>query len=196
LHIAHVSKKESVELIRSAKAENSFKITAEAAPHHIALSSRDVLDADTFGKVAPPLRSEDDRTAIISALKDGTIDIIATDHAPHSAADKKNGAPGFTGLETAFSVVNTVLKNNFSIRQIVSLFSSKPAEVLGLKDRGKIKKGFRADITILDDSANRIVGSNFYSRSKNSPYIGKSYSGDVIMTMCNGKIVYDGKKYV
>jgi dihydroorotase len=197
LHIAHVSKKESAALIRSAKTKNSgaFKITAEAAPHHIALSSVDAenLGADTFGKVAPPLRSEEDRIAIINALKDGTIDVIATDHAPHTNADKENGSPGFTGLESAFSVVNTVLNKDFSMQQIISMLSSKPAEILGLKDRGKIKKGFRADITILDDQIKRKINSNFFSRSKNSPYTGKTYIGDIIMTMSNGKIVYECK---
>jgi dihydroorotase len=193
LHIAHVSTKVSVELTRKHK-KNQY-LTAEAAPHHIALTERDAdkAGANTFGKVAPPLRGEADRLALIEALRDGVIDVIATDHAPHALTDKQNGAPGFSGLETAFAVCNTVLikENHFSPQKLFSLLSAAPARILGLSGRGFIAKGNHADIVILDTESEITVDSGaFASRGKNTLFTGRKLSGYVILTLREGKIAY------
>jgi len=205
VHIAHISKSDTVMMFRAAKdmarngrrkgAPAGILLSGEATPHHIALTSEDAEKAgrDTFGNVAPPLGSEDDRLAIIQALLDGTIDAIATDHAPHTSADKEDGAPGFTGLETAFSVVHTALccRHKFPLSRISALMSARPAEILGLKDRGCIQRMYNADITILDlDKKFKLSTENFYSRSKNSLFPGRELTGKVVLTMCNGKITY------
>jgi dihydroorotase len=193
LHIAHVSTKGSVELIREHK--KNLSLTAEATPHHIALTKRDAdkAGANTFGKVAPPLRGETDRLALIEALRDGVIDVIATDHAPHAPADKQNGAPGFSGLETAFAVCNTVLvkENHFLPQKLFSLLSAAPARILGLSGRGFIAKGNHADIVILDTESEIIVDSAaFASRGKNTLFTRRKLSGSVILTLRGGKITY------
>ncbi|GHV19701.1 dihydroorotase [Spirochaetia bacterium] len=201
LHIAHVSTKKAAGIVRREKAgikargADDLSLTAEATPHHISLNDRlaKKLGAETNGKVAPPLRAGRDRTAIIEALKDGTIDVIATDHAPHTTFDKENGSPGFTGLETSFAVCNKVLagENNFSLKQLSALMSANPARILGLNDRGKIAKGMRADITIIDLEKTWTVDSyNFKSRGKNTPYNGMLLTGKVLRTISDGKIVY------
>ena len=198
LHIAHVSTAAACNAIRTAKqrmAEHNFVLTAEATPHHIALTSSDAqtLGADTNGKVAPPLASEDDRRAVIEALRDGVIDAIATDHAPHTAADKAAGSPGFTGFETAFSVLNTILVNRecFSLTTLSRLLSETPAQLLALDDRGRILKNYRADLTVVDITKQTVIKDDFFSRGKNSPFLGKALTGEIVMTLANGVIVYE-----
>jgi dihydroorotase len=193
MHIAHVSTKGSVDLMR--KHKKKLSLTAEATPHHIALTELDAdkAGANTFGKVAPPLRSEADRLALIEALRDGVIDVIATDHAPHAPADKQNGAPGFSGLETAFAVCNTVLvkENHFLPQKLFSLLSAVPARILGLSGRGFIAKGNHADIVILDTESEITVDSAaFASRGKNTLFTERKLSGSVILTLRGGKITY------
>jgi dihydroorotase len=202
LHIAHISTKRTADIMsRQKKASAPLAprtvqtLTAEATPHHIALTERDADKAgvETFGKVAPPLRGETDRLALIEALRDGVIDVIATDHAPHAPADKQGGAPGFSGLETAFAVCNTILvkKNDFSPQKLFSLLSATPARILGLSGRGFIAKGNYADIVILDTEKEIIVDSGkFASRGKNTLFNGWKLSGSVLLTLCDGKIVH------
>jgi len=205
VHITHVSKADTVLMLRVARdmagrakrkdGGRAFVPTAEAAPHHIALTCDDAERAGrgTFGNVAPPLGTEEDRLAVIGALRDGTIDVIATDHAPHTADDKEDGAPGFTGLETAFPVVHTVLcgQHNFPLRQVSALMSARPAGILGLKDRGYVRRMYNADLTVLDiEKKYRLTTENFCSRSKNSLFPGRELTGKVVFTMCNGKITY------
>jgi dihydroorotase len=204
MHIAHVSTQKAAALLRRNKAAarvgKNTALSAEATPHHIALTEldadafgTDAFGADTFGKVAPPLRGESDRLAVIEALRDGTIDAIATDHAPHTFEDKRGGAPGFSGLETAFPVCNTVLvkQNGFSLKKLFSLLSAEPARILGLKGAGAVVKGVNADIVILDTETEITIDSKkIASRGKNTLFTGKKFSGSVILTMHDGKIVY------
>jgi dihydroorotase len=195
IHIAHVSLAESCDILRETKRSMSgINITAEVTPHHIALTKKDakILGEASHGKVAPPLGNESDRRAVIEALRDGTIDAIATDHAPHDFAGKEMGTPGFIGLETAFSVVNTVLvcQEGFSLSDISRFMSATPARILNLNDRGLIKPGFRADFCVLDVEENFTVESHFASRSKNSPFIGKKLHGKVLLTVFGGRITH------
>jgi dihydroorotase len=155
--------------------------------------------------VNPPLREEADRRAIIEALRDGTIDAIATDHAPHSASDKEKGAPGFTGLETAFSVClgELVLGRSGSggvpdLRRLSSLMSAAPARILGLGGdgplgRGRIAPGLRADLFIADpEAAGTVDPARFKSRGKNTPFAGRELWGKILLTIHGGRIVFGG----
>jgi len=203
IHIAHVSTKEAAELIRAAKKDLPAKggrvLTCEAAPHHIGAAEEDArrMGDESFGRVNPPLRSEADRQAIIAAIHDGTIDAVATDHAPHSEADKAAGSPGFSGLEAAFAVCLSHLTNemtpNQELQRLSALMSKNPARILGLKDRGKIAEGLRADLVIVDIQArHKMNPAQFKSRGKCSPFAGKELRGKILMTLNAGKIVYMG----
>ena len=199
IHIAHVSTKEAAEMIRAAK-KNPVAgciLTCEATPHHIGATEEDArrMGDESFGRVNPPLRSEADRQAIIAAIHDGTIDAIATDHAPHREADKAAGSPGFSGLETAFTVCLSRLTRemtpNQELQRLSALMSKNPARILGLKDRGKIAEGLRADLVIVDIQAhNKINPARFKSRGKCSPFADKELRGKILMTLNAGKIVY------
>jgi dihydroorotase len=196
IHLAHVSTKEAAAMTAAAKRERPGKVTAEATPHHFFLndSQADKLGRDTFGKVAPPLRSEADREAVLEAVLDGTIDAIATDHAPHTDADKEAGAPGFSGLETAFGVACTaIIKSGESdLCHLSRLMSAAPAQILGLKDRGILEIGKRADFAIVQPETHWIVDkTSFRSRGKNTPFHGMELSGIVLFTVFGGKIVYE-----
>jgi len=219
IHIAHVSTKEAADFIRITKkslsADTGFTLTCEATPHHIGATEEDArrMGDKTFGRVNPSLRSDADRQAILAALHDGTIDAIATDHAPHSDADKAAGTPGFTGLETAFAVCCSHLgtfsqeditrrhkehgdhgefeKDSFGLRRLSALMSANPARILGLQDRGRIAEGLRADIVIVDTEATwKVQPEQFKSRGKCSPFTGKELRGKVLMTLNGGKIVF------
>jgi dihydroorotase len=203
IHIAHVSTKEAAELIRTAKknppASDGFSLTCEATPHHIGATEEDArrMGDESFGRVNPPLRSEADRQAIIAAINDGTIDAIATDHAPHTEADKAAGSPGFSGLETAFAVCLSHLTHeitpNQELQRLSALMSKNPAQILGLRDRGKIAEGLRADLVIVDIQAHHKVNpAQFKSRGKCSPFADKELRGNILMTLNTGKIVYSG----
>ena len=219
IHIAHVSTAESIEIIREEKINlptgNGFNLSCEVTPHHIGVTEEDarLMGEKSFGRVNPPLSSESDRQIIISAVKDGTIDVIATDHAPHSESDKANGAPGFSGLETAFAAsitnlfpplspspsvtsVSSVVKN-IELCRLSALMSSNPARIIGLNDRGRIKVGLRADIAIVDTQAEwKVKPENFKSKGKCCPFKDKVLKGKIIMTFNAGKIVFDGGLYV
>jgi dihydroorotase len=194
VHIAHVSTGEALEAVRAAKASWAG-LSCEATPHHLALTLDDAeaLGAESRGRVNPPLRTEEDRLALIAGILDGTIDAIATDHAPHSEADKAGGAPGFTGLETAFPVCYTTLaaSGGLDLRRLSFLMSASPARILGLKDRGGIAAGLRADLTVLDTAASWIVEpALFKSRGKNSPFAGRELKGKVLLSIHGGRVVY------
>ena len=197
IHIAHVSTKESVEIIREAKRNNKteFLLTCEATPHHLALSEAcfDSSDAESFSRVNPPLRACEDRDAVLEAVLDGTIDAVATDHAPHTKADKIAGAPGFSGIETSFSVCFThLVKNkNLSLSRLSWLMSDSPARILSLHDRGRIACGLHADLVIVDtEKVRKINPDSFKSKGKNSPFKNQSLSGEILMTIHKGRVVY------
>ncbi|MFH1458964.1 MAG: dihydroorotase [Candidatus Omnitrophota bacterium] len=197
LHIAHISCAESVELVRCAK-KSGVKVTAECTPHHFSLTEDAVDDYDTNTKVNPPLRTLADIKAIIQGLKDGTIDCIATDHAPHADSEKDldyDHAPfGIIGLETAFGLgmTNLVIPGHLSLAELIEKMSYNPACILKLEHKGKIEAGFDADITIVDPETKWIVNSaNFFSKSKNSPFIGKELAGRIKATIVGGKKVFE-----
>ena len=192
----HISTARSVELIRRAKNEG-LKVTAEAAPHHFSLTDEAVKGFDTATKVAPPLRSARDVAAIKEGLKDGTIDCIATDHAPHTQEDKEldfdAAPPGLIGLETAFGLVmkELVIPGILTLPQAVDKLSAAPARIIGLTGKGVIAEGRDADIVIMDLEKEWLVRrDDFVSKSKNSPFIGWILKGCVDTTICGGKVVY------
>ncbi|MEI8012931.1 MAG: dihydroorotase [Candidatus Omnitrophota bacterium] len=196
VHFMHISAARSVELIRRAKKEG-LKVTAEAAPHHFSLTDEAVKGFDTATKVAPPLRSDLDVAAIKEGLKDGTIDCIATDHAPHTQEDKEldfdAAPPGLIGLETAFGLVmkELVIPGVLTLPQAVDKLSAAPARIIGLTGKGVIAEGRDADIVIMDLEKEWLVRrDDFASKSKNSPFIGWSLTGCVDTTICGGKVVY------
>jgi len=202
LHIAHVSTKGSVELIRRAKKEGT-SVTAEVTPHHLTLTEERIMGKasnepfDTSAKVNPPLRTKEDVQALIKGLKEGVIDAIATDHAPHTLADKNCGlelaAFGISGFETAFGcLMSLVHRGKISLAQLISKLTYEPAKVIGKNgELGTLKAGAPANITIFDPDREWIVNSrNFASKGKNTPYDGYKFKGKVMATIANGKIVY------
>jgi len=198
VHLAHMSLRRSVELIRFAKSQG-IKVTAEACPHHFTLTDDDVKSFDTNTKVNPPLRTRDDVQAIKEGIKDGTIDCIVTDHAPHTREDKEadfDHAPfGMIGLETSVGLTVTELvdKKILSWPEMVEKMSAAPARIVGLENKGVIKEGADADITIIDPQKEwEVKKEDFVSKSKNSPFIGRKFKGYVEVTIYKGKIVYDG----
>lgn len=193
VNIQHLSSGSSVDIIRHAKYLGA-NVTAEASPHHFALTETDVLKYGTNAKMNPPLRTEDDRMKIIEGLKDDTIEIIATDHAPHSKEEKEreflNAPSGIIGLETALSTGITFLvnKNHITLPKLLEKMTLNPAKLYNLES-GKIKVGAKADLVIFDDKEKWIV-DKFYSKSSNSPFLEQELQGKVKYTICNGKIVY------
>lgn len=195
VHIAHVSTRGSVELIRFAK-KRGIPITAETCPHYFILTEEAIAKYNTLAKVNPPLRSEKDRLSIIEGLRDGTIDVIATDHAPHTIDDKQRefnlAAFGINGLETAVMLTWEVLVNQekFSPEEIGRLWSATPAQILGLRG-GRIKEGAIADLTVIDPEYKWVIkDSMFYSKSKNSPFISTKGKGKAVITIVNGQVVW------
>lgn len=196
VHVAHVSNTGALAAIRAARAAGVTGLTCEATPHHLALTEADArsMGADSWGRVAPPLGTEADRAALRSAIGDGTVDAIATDHAPHRADDKLAGAPGFMGLETAFAVclAELVQTGLLTLSRLSALLSAGPARILGLHDRGLIRSGLRADLVLVDTELDWTVRQrDFRSRGANSPFIGRRCRGRVLMTLHAGRIVYD-----
>jgi len=196
VHLAHMSLKRSIDLIRAAKAEG-IKVTAEACPHHFVLTDEACASFDTSTKVNPPLRSKEDVEAIKAAIADGTIDCIVTDHAPHTNEDKEvgfDGAPfGLIGLETSLglTIKELVKPGIIDLRQMVDRMSTSPARITGLKSKGAVKEGLDADITIIDENREwTVTREGFVSKSKNSPFVGWKLTGVVEYTICGGKIVY------
>lgn len=195
-HVCHVSTKESVRVIRDAK-KAGIRVTAEVTPHHLLLSEGDIPGLDPNFKMNPPLRANEDKQALIEGLLDGTIDFIATDHAPHTAEEKAEGmelAPfGIVGLETAFPLMytNFVQKGVCSLAQLVEWVTSKPANTFGLSS-GSLEIGSPADITIIDlDHEEKIDPTNFVSKGKNTPFTDWVCKGWPVMTFVDGKCVWE-----
>jgi dihydroorotase len=194
LHIAHVSTEGSVRLIRQAK-ERGVNVTAEACPHYFTITEDSVKGYNTNAKVNPPLRTQKDVEAIIKGLKDGTIDAIATDHAPHHRDEKLqefDKAPsGISGFETALSLsLRLVYEGILTMSQLVEKMALVPARILGI-DAGTLKVGFDADIAIVDMNKEfKVESEKFLSKGKNTPFEGWTLKGMPVITICKGK-VYD-----
>lgn len=193
INIQHISSAEAVELVRQAKASGA-KVYAEAAPHHFTLTEEACIEYGTLAKMNPPLRTEEDRMAVIRGLSDGTIDMIATDHAPHSAEEKAKSiteAPsGIIGLETslALGIESLVRPGYLTLPQLIGKMSYHPAVIYGLEG-GRMKEGRPADLVIFDAEKSWIPKA-YYSKASNTPFTGKELHGQVWMTVCEGRIVF------
>lgn len=195
LHLCHCSTKDSVAMIKKAK-EDGVKVTGEVCPHHFSMSTEDMSSNDANYKMNPPLRTREDVEALIEGLSMDIMDVISTDHAPHSAEEKErdiaNAPFGIVGLETsvALTVTNLVKTGKFSPMQMAEKMSYNPAKVLGI-DKGTLNEGKIADITIIDPDEEYIIDSaQFVSKGKNTPFNGKKVSGRVKCTILGGKIVF------
>lgn len=192
-HFCHISCRESVEAIRQAK-KRGVPVTCETAPHYFTLTDEDVKDYDTNFKMNPPLRSEIDRQAIIQGLIDGTIDVIASDHAPHSVVEKDlefdRAAFGIIGLETSLPLsLRLVHEGKISIAKLIEKMAKNPARIIGKEN--DIKPGNSADLTLIDMEKEYIVDiETIRSKSKNSPFVGMSLKGRAVITVVDGKVVY------
>jgi len=200
VHLAHISCRGSLELIRWAK-ENNLPVTAEVTPHHLLLTDQMIVDYDPNLKVNPPLRSQEDRQALVQALQDGTIDVIATDHAPHAPDEKDtefDAAPfGIIGLESALPVLldRLVQKKIITFSRLIELLSTNPARILGLKNKGHLRVGADADLTLIQPQKKQTIDINsFASKSKNCPFNGWVVKGMAIMTIVGGRIIFNALK--
>lgn len=193
INIQHISSAEAVELVRQAKAEGA-SVYAEAAPHHFTLTEEACIKYGTLAKMNPPLRTEKDRQAIIQGLKDGTIDMIVTDHAPHSAEEKARSiteAPsGIIGLETslALGITSLVKPGYLSLVELIKKMSLNPARIYGL-DKGTLDIGQAADLVIFDPDQ-QWIPKEYFSKASNTPFTGMELCGEVCMTICNGNIAF------
>src|SRR5579863_4434908 len=196
LHVAHISTAEALKAVRRGKRSRA-KITCEVTPHHFTLTDADVGDYNTNCKMNPPLRSDADREALLVALADGTVDAIATDHAPHATHEKiiefEKAMFGITGLETALGLAITRLNrdNKIPLSRIVELFTAGPARVVDLRGRGTLARGSHADVTIFDPRKRwTFEAAKSRSKSHNTPFDGWQLTGKVVATIVSGKIVY------
>ena len=193
INIQHISSKEAVDLVRQAKAAGAA-VYSEAAPHHFTLTEEACIEHGTLAKMNPPLRTEEDRLAIIDGLKDGTIDMIATDHAPHSVEEKAKSiteAPsGIIGLETslALGITSLVKPGHLSVVELIKKMSLNPAMIYGL-DKGTLNVGKDADLVIFD-TEQCWTPETYYSKATNTPFTGKELCGKVCMTICGGEIAF------
>lgn len=199
VHICHVSTYSGVEMIRSAK-KRGVRVTAETCPHYFILTDDVITSYDTNTKVNPPLREEKDRAAVIEGIKDGTIDCIVTDHAPHALKDKQVeynlAAFGISGIETSFPLAYTYLvkAGHLTLPQLVHKMSAAPAGILAL-DGGAIKEGAPADVTVVDLNARYVIdGSKFISKGKNTPFNGYEVYGKTVCTVVDGDIKFGETK--
>ncbi len=194
IHIAHVSTWGSVGIIRDAKARG-VKVTCETAPHYMIFTDNELLKENANFRMSPPLRTEKDRQAVIKGIADGTFDMIATDHAPHSPeekADFRKAPNGIIGLETSFAAAYTALVKGkiISVNRLVELMSTNPAKMLRVKG-GSLSVGENADIVIFKDEKWTFTEKEIHSKSKNSPFLGMTFDGKVKYTILNGKITYN-----
>ena len=194
-HVCHVSAKESVDIIRKAKAEG-VNITCETAPHYLILDETNLREEGRF-KMNPPLRSKDDMQALIDGVKDGTVDVIATDHAPHSREEKSKGleksAMGVVGLETAFPVLYTKLVKTgiITLEKLINMMSVKPREIFSIPG-GRIEKGMPADLALLSlDDEWTVEPDEFVTMGRATPFEGWKVYGRNLLTICEGEIVYE-----
>ncbi len=195
VHIQHVSTKLGLQLIKEAK-ERGVKVTCETCPHYFALTDKIASGYNTMAKVNPPIRGEEDRQAVIQAIKDGTIDVICTDHAPHTKLDKEtdfqNATNGISGIETSFSISYTKLvkENGLNLETVIKLMSTNPAKIINVES-GEIKEGSIADFAIVDLDQKYMIDSNqFFSKGKNTPFNGMEVYGKVIATIVEGRLKY------
>ncbi len=189
LHMSHVSTKEAMKYIIEGK-NDGVKVTCEITPHHLALNNK-----ISNYRVNPPIREEDDVNFLIKAIKMNYVDCIGTDHAPHSKEDKEKGAPGMIGIEQAFSICYTKLvkENHISLNKLSQLMSGNAAKLLNI-NKGKLQPGFLGDLVLIDLNKKRIFKEeDIVSRSKNTPFNGMEFYGDVVVTIKSGKIVYKGE---
>ncbi|WP_339209467.1 dihydroorotase [Bacillus sp. FSL R5-0432] len=200
-HVCHISTKESVRVVRDAK-KAGIRVTAEVSPHHLLLCDTDIPGLDTNYKMNPPLRGKEDREALIEGLLDGTIDFIATDHAPHTEEEKNETmqrAPfGIVGLETAFPLLYTrfVKTGEWTLKELVDYMTIKPAEAFSLP-YGKLEEGHIADITLIDLNKEMAIDkSSFLSKGQNTPFDKLTVSGWPVMTLASGKVVYEEGRLV
>jgi dihydroorotase len=198
LHVQHVSTAKAMRLIRDAKAAG-LHVTCEVAPHHFTLTDDAIADYDTNAKMNPPLRNDADRMAMIAGLMDGTVDCIATDHAPHALFEKEQEferAPnGITGLETALGLALRVLHkgHGMTLKRVVELMSAQPAGIVSLEGRGTLKVGSFADVVVFDPTAEwSFEAKRSKSKSRNTPFDGAPMMGRVMTTICEGRVVYRG----
>ena len=184
LHIAHVSTKEAMQYVIAGKKDGQ-RLTCEVAPHHIALNS------STKYRVNPPLRENEDIEFLIKAMEEGWVDAIATDHAPHSEEDKRNGAPGISGIEVAFATCYTKLvrEGHIPLTKLSELMSKRPAELMGL-NKGQIKIGFDGDLVLLKLEEFTVDSEKFASKGKNTPINNEKLWGKIMMTIKNGEVMY------
>lgn len=202
LHLCHCSTKDSIKMLGLAK-EEGLDVTGEVCPHHFILSTDDITKDDGNYKMNPPLRSKEDVEAIKEGLRNGTVDVIATDHAPHAEAEKnrsmKLAAFGIVGLETSAALTYTELveKGIITPMQMAEKMSWNPAKILGLHDRGSVSEGKIADVVIFDPEKEYTIDKNtFLSKGKNTPFHGRKVKGEVVCTIAGGRIVYEGGKII
>ena len=199
LHLCHCSTYGSVEIVRQAK-KHGINVTAEVCPHHFTLTSKDVDAGDANYKMNPPLRTKKDVEALKRGLRDDIMDVIATDHAPHSEEEKRRSftaAPfGIVGLETAvpLTISELVEKEYLTPMQMAEKMSYNPAKILGL-DKGSLAEGKIADVVIIDPNEEYVIDKNtFASKGRNTPFHGRTVRGKVKVTICDGKVVYKDKQ--
>jgi dihydroorotase len=199
LHVAHLSTADALKAVRRGKRAKA-RVTCEVTPHHFTLIDENVGEYDTNFKMNPPLRAATDREAVVVALADGTVDAIATDHAPHAAHEKQvefeRASFGITGLETALALAITKLhrEHKISLARIVELFTAGPARVFDLRGRGSLARGSHADVTIFDPKKRwRFEAAKSHSLSHNTPFDGWQFTGKVVATIVGGQVVYRGE---
>ena len=195
LHLCHLSSARAVELVRRAKAEG-VRVTAEVTPHHLTFTDEDLATYDANLKMNPPLRTAEDRAALLEGLVDGTIDVIATDHAPHAVEEKESefdaAPPGTIGLETALPAViaEVVAPGHASLARAIEAMSTAPARILGAADHGgPLEPGRPANLVVFDPDAERVVEAPFSSKARNSAFLGRRVRGSVVYTVLRGALV-------
>ena len=199
LHLCHCSTKNSVIMVKYAKLEH-IPVSAEVCPHHFTLTSDDMVEGDTNYKMNPPLRTKEDRQALLEGLKNDVFDVISTDHAPHTMVEKgvsmKSAPFGIVGLETSVSLTITELvdKGWITPMQMAEKMSYNPAQILHLTNKGSLKPGKDADVVVIDPKESYVIDvKDFVSKGKNTPFQGKKVNGNVKETICGGRVVYEDK---
>ena len=196
-HVAHISTKESVDLVRFAKSQG-VQVTAEVSPHHLLLDETDITGDNAYFKMNPPLRTPTDRQAVIAGLLDGTIDMVATDHAPHSLAEKQRSfigaAFGITGIETSFQLMYThfVKSGIATLEQLLQWMVVQPREAFNLPGQSELTVGAPADLALFDIAhAHTITADEFLSKGVNTPFIGETIYGQTVLTLVDGQVAYE-----
>ena len=199
LHLCHCSTKDSEVMLRLAK-EEGISVSGEVCPHHFTLTSDDIVEGDTNYKMNPPLRTKEDRQALLEGLKNDVFDVISTDHAPHTMVEKgvsmKSAPFGIVGLETSVSLTITELvdKGWITPMQMAEKMSYNPAQILHLTNKGSLKPGKDADVVVIDPKESYVIDvKDFVSKGKNTPFQGKKVNGKVKVTICGGRVVYEDK---